>query len=111
MAGAIFRAVLQWRVVPWPGAAGSRLLAQGLTYTEVPAWEKSTCALVCGVNIRSEGAGGQGLALGDARSGCAKGLGFAGGGPAAIQHHHTRLDTIRQWDQPSWSKWPGMGSR
>lgn len=42
---AIFRAVLQWRGVPWLGAAGRRLLARGLTYAEVPAWEKSTFAV------------------------------------------------------------------
>lgn len=37
---AIFRAVLQWRGVPWLCAAGSRLLARGLLYAEAPAWEK-----------------------------------------------------------------------
>lgn len=84
VAGAIFRAVLQWRVVPWPGAAGSRLLAQGLTYTKVPAWEKSTRALLVGLTHRVRGCWLlQGLALGDARSGCAKGLGFDGGEPSS----------------------------
>lgn len=41
----IFRAVLQWRGVPWLGAAGSRLLARGLTYGEAPAWGKPALAL------------------------------------------------------------------